>query len=220
MIKLNGVSKTYQMGETTVFALDNVSLKIKRGEFVAIIGPSGSGKSTLLHVIGGLDRPSKGKVIWEGKDISQLSDKNLALFRNQKIGFVFQQFHLLPKTNVLENVLLPAMYAPSDSNTLERARKILQELSLLDRIDHTPAQLSGGQQQRVAIARALINQPKVILADEPTGNLDSRSGEQILKILKGLNQKGITIIVVTHDPRIAKRAERVIRIKDGRIVSR
>ncbi len=221
MLKLTNVSKVYQVGDEEVRALDKVSLEIKKGEFVAIIGASGSGKSTLLHVLGALDRPSGGKITWQGKRLNKMSDKALASFRNRQIGFVFQQFHLLPRTSVLENTLLPTMYLPSEENNRDhsqRAKKILEELSLSDRLDHTPGQLSGGQQQRVAIARALINNPKIILADEPTGNLDSKSGDQILKILEDLNKKGLTVIVVTHDTDIAKKAKRQIIIKDGKII--
>jgi len=221
VLKLTNVSKVYQVGDEEVRALDKVSLEIKKGEFVAIIGASGSGKSTLLHVLGALDRPSGGKITWQGKRLNKMSDKALASFRNRQIGFVFQQFHLLPRTSVLENTLLPTMYLPSEENNRDhsqRAKKILEELSLSDRLDHTPGQLSGGQQQRVAIARALINNPKIILADEPTGNLDSKSGDQILKILEDLNKKGLTVIVVTHDTDIAKKAKRQIIIKDGKII--
>lgn len=220
MIKLKNVSKSYQMGEVTVHALDNVSLTIEKGEFIVIAGASGSGKSTLLHILGGLDRPNNGEVVWNGQDIRKISERKLAQFRNNTIGFVFQQFHLLPKTSVLENTLLPTMYNGRKVNrSLEKAKDILKKLGLDDRIDHTPAQLSGGQQQRVAIARSLINSPKAILADEPTGNLDSKSGEQILKILERLNrEENITLIVVTHDQQIAKKAKRIIKMKDGRII--
>lgn len=221
MIKLQQVSKIYQMGETQVKALNRVSLEIKPGEFAAIIGSSGSGKSTLLHILGGLDRPTEGRVIWDNKDLSQLSDEELALFRNQKIGFVFQQFHLLPRITVLENVLLPATYNPNKKipEVEDRAKKILTMLGLKKRLDHTPNQLSGGEQQRVAIARALINNPQAILADEPTGNLDSKTGRQIIAILKKLNQEQkITLIIVTHDLKIAQETKRIIEIKDGKLV--
>jgi len=208
------------MGETTVRALDGVSLEIKKGESVSIIGKSGSGKSTLLHVLGGLDRPSEGEISWSGEKLSDLSDRELASLRNQKIGFVFQQFHLLPKTSVLENVLLPTMYSPIENGFHKRAKKILEQLGLAERTDHTRAELSGGQQQRVAIARALINQPEFILADEPTGNLDSKSGEKIIQTLKRLNEKEkITLIIVTHDKELAKVTDRIITIKDGKIIS-
>jgi len=221
MLKLTNVSKIYQVGDEEVRALDDLSLEIKKGEFVAIIGASGSGKSTLLHVLGALDRPSSGKITWQGKRLNKMSDRELASFRNRQIGFVFQQFHLLPRTSVLENTMLPTIYLPADENNRDhsrKAKKILKELVLSDRLNHTPGQLSGGQQQRVAIARALINNPQIILADEPTGNLDSKSGEQILKILEGLNKKGLTVIVVTHDIDIAKKAKRQIIIKDGKII--
>lgn len=221
MIKLKNVSKTYRMGEEIIRALDNINLTIQEGEFVALVGASGSGKSTLLHVLGGLDRPTKGKITWDGEDLGKMSDQELARFRNQKIGFVFQQFHLLPKTSVLENTLLPAMYNIKNKHLRNKqAKEILGKLDLSDRLTHTPAQLSGGQQQRVAIARALINQPKAIFADEPTGNLDSKSGEQILKVLETLNKKDrITLIIVTHDLILAQKAKRVIQIKDGKIIS-
>lgn len=220
MLKLVNVSKIYQMGDEKVYALDNVSLEIKKGEFIAIIGASGSGKSTLLHVLGTLDRPTSGEVFWNKKKLSSLPDHELALFRNQQIGFVFQQFHLLPRTSVLENTLLPTMYLPLKENNKDhsvKAKKVLKELDLTDRLDHTPSQLSGGQQQRVAIARALVNNPQMILADEPTGNLDTKSGDQILEILDKLNKKGLTVIVITHELDIAARAKRTIVIKDGKI---
>jgi len=220
MIQLQNITKLYKMGETTVTALDDVSLTINDGEFVAIVGPSGSGKSTLLHILSTLDRPTSGKIFWDDKDLTKLSDKKLAAFRNKKIGFVFQQFHLLAKTTVLENILLPTMYNNESNDECEkRAKEIAEDLGLTDRLFHTPAQLSGGQQQRVAIARALINNPDVIIADEPTGNLDSKSGEQILTILKDLNKKKkITLVIVTHDLDIAKRAARTVVVKDGKIV--
>jgi len=220
MIVLKAVSKIYQMGNVQVKALDNVSLKIRPGEFVAIIGSSGSGKSTLLHILGGLDRPTEGKVIWENKDLSQMSDEELALFRNQTMGFIFQQFQLLPRLTVIENILLPTLYSsPSlKQGAFQRAKKLLSLVGLSHRLNHTPNQLSGGEQQRVAIARALINNPRAILADEPTGNLDSKTGRQIMAILEKLNRdQGITLIVVTHDPSIAKEARRVIEIKDGKV---
>lgn len=220
MIKLANVSKSYQMGKTKVVALDNVNLEIKDGEFLVILGPSGSGKSTLLHIASGLDRPDSGQVIWNNKNIADFSDKKLAQLRNKKIGFVFQQFYLLKKATVLENILLPTYYSPQQKSTAllqKKAKKILKKVDLEDRIDHTPNQLSGGEQQRVAIARALINDPEIIFTDEPTGNLDSKTGKQILNIFKQLNDDGITIIAVTHDQLAAKYATRMVTIKDGRI---
>ncbi len=222
MIKLKSVSKRYHMGDSVVVhALDKVDLHIKKGEFSGIVGSSGSGKSTLLHIIGGLDRPDDGEVIWEGQNIFKLNDRQLADFRNRKIGFVFQQFHLLPKTSVLENTLLPAMYSQCrDEDCRQRAVKILKRLGMGNRLNHYPNELSGGQQQRVAIARALINQPEVIFADEPTGNLDSKSGLNIVKVLKQLNNdEKITVVIVTHDLDLAAETRRIIKMKDGKIIS-
>lgn len=222
MIKLKSISKRYQMGDSlVVHALNDINLEIKKGELTAIVGASGSGKSTLLHIIGGLDRPDEGKVVWEGEEIFKLNDRQLADFRNRKIGFVFQQFHLLPKTSVLENTLLPTMYSQCRSEKCEqRAIDILNKLGLGDRLNHHPNQLSGGQQQRVAIARSLINQPEVIFTDEPTGNLDSKSGMQIAQVLKNLNnQEKITVVIVTHDLDLAGEARRIIKMKDGKIIS-
>ena len=220
MIQLKNVSKSYQMGETKVIALENADMKINQGEFLVILGPSGSGKSTLMHIASGLDRPDTGQVIWDNKNIAEFSNQKLAQLRNKKIGFVFQQFHLLKKANVLENVLLPTQYLNHEINRDDlklKAKEILKKVGLADRIEHTPNQLSGGEQQRVAIARALINDPEIIFTDEPTGNLDSKTGKQILEILKQLNQEGITIIAVTHDPQAARYATRKIKIIDGKI---
>ncbi len=222
MIKLKSVTKRYHMGDNVVVhALDNINLHIKKSEFSSIVGASGSGKSTLLHIIGGLDRPDSGQVIWEGEEIFKFSDQRLADFRNQKIGFVFQQFHLLPKTSVLENTLLPTMYNNDrDPNCEQRAVEILNKLGLGDRLNHHPNELSGGQQQRVAIARALINEPEVIFADEPTGNLDSKSGLRIVEILEKLNrEQKITVVIVTHDLELAGQTRRLVKMKDGKIIS-
>ncbi len=207
------------MGESEFTALNDVTLQIREGEYVAIIGPSGSGKSTLMHLIGCLDRPSKGTISVEGIDISKANDGELAAIRNTKIGFVFQQFNLLRKTSSLSNVELPLVYSGSSAaDRLKRATKILSDVGLADKLKNYPSQLSGGQQQRVAIARALVTNPKLLLADEPTGNLDSKSGEEILSLLDKLHANGHTIVVVTHDPSIAKRAKRIISLKDGKIL--
>jgi len=208
------------MGEVKVNALININLSIKSGEFVAIIGPSGSGKSTLMHIIGLLDRPTSGSVSLQGKNVSELKSDELATLRNIHIGFVFQQFNLLSRTSSLDNVSLPLLYAGVEaSEREERARKVLEQVGLGERLYHSPTQLSGGQQQRVAIARALINNPSLILADEPTGNLDSKSGREIMEFLSELNKKGNTIVLVTHEPDIARGAKRTVEIKDGEIVA-
>ncbi len=220
ILRLENVSKIYQMEEIAVKALDNVSLTIEKAEFVSITGPSGSGKSTLMHIIGCLDVPTSGKVILENHEVSKMTERELAKIRNQKIGFVFQQFNLLPKTSALENVSLPLIYnGTPESETQKRAKEALEKVGLGDRLYHHPNQLSGGQQQKVAIARALITNPTIILADEPTGNLDSKSGVEIMEILKRLHQHGRTIVLVTHDPNIASQAERIVRLKDGKIVN-
>jgi macrolide transport system ATP-binding/permease protein len=218
MIELKDIYKTYQMGKVEVKALCNISLKIAAGEFVAIMGPSGSGKSTLMHILGLLDRPDCGSYFLEAREITGLSDQELALSRNRLIGFVFQQFHLLPRMSALENAELPLIYA-GKHHLKAKAKEKIELVGLSERISHNPNELSGGQQQRVAIARALVNEPPVILADEPTGNLDSKSKEEILNILKCLNQKGQTVIVVTHEREIAEHTRRIIHMLDGRIIS-
>jgi len=218
MIELKNIYKTYQMGEAQVKALEAVSLKIAPGEFVAIMGSSGSGKSTLMHILGLLDRPNVGEYYLGEKRIDALSDQELAAIRNRLVGFVFQQFHLLPRMTALENATLPLIYA-GKRHLKEKAREEIEAVGLADRMNHRPNELSGGQQQRVAIARALVNDPLIILADEPTGNLDSKSKEEIISILEELNQKGKTVIVVTHEKEVAVHARRVINMRDGKIIS-
>lgn len=220
MIKIKKAKKVYKLGGSTIKALDDVSIDIKKGEFLAIIGPSGSGKSTLLHTIGGLDTLDSGKILVNEDDIEKFSDKKLAKYRNKKIGFVFQSFNLQNRYTALENVELPLIFAKKEkTNRRTRAKKVLEKVGLSKRLDHKPTELSGGQQQRVCIARAIVNKPEIMLADEPTGNLDSKSGEKIIQILKDLKDDlGVTVIVVTHDDRIAKKADRVIRILDGKII--
>ena len=219
MIELSGISKSYRMGSQDICALCDVSLTVRAGELVAIMGPSGSGKSTLMNLIGCLDRPTSGTYTFEEREISALSDDELAHVRNAKIGFVFQSFNLLNRFSALKNVEMPLIYRglPSRQRT-ERARPVLSMVGLGDRMDHRPTELSGGQQQRVAIARALVNDPPLLLADEPTGNLDSRSGGEVLDILVGLNERGVTILIVTHDQEVASRCRRIITLRDGRIV--
>jgi len=218
MIEVRNLFKTYQMGDIKVQALADVSLKIASGEFVAIMGASGSGKSTLMHVLGLLDRPDSGQYFLGGEEVTKLSDKELALVRNQLVGFVFQQFHLLPRMTALENAELPLIYA-GKRHLKERAAKEIEEVGLKDRMFHKPNEMSGGQQQRVAIARSLVNDPPIIFADEPTGNLDSKSKEEIISILKKLNQRGKTIVIVTHESEIAGHARRIIQMRDGSIIS-
>jgi putative ABC transport system ATP-binding protein len=222
ILQIKNVSKIYELDGVSVHALSDISFDINEGDFISIIGPSGSGKSTLMHLIGALDTPTKGKIIIGGKDIAKMKEAELAKIRNQKIGFVFQQFNLLNKTSSLENVAIPLIYAGigSKSQRDEKAKKMLEDVGLGDRLQNHPNQLSGGQQQRVAIARALINKPSIILTDEPTGNLDTKTGKEIMDIIKKLHKQGHTIIVVTHEMSIAKQAKKVIKIIDGKIVNK
>ena len=218
MIKLEHIFKIYEMGENKVYALDDVSLHVAAHEFVSIIGPSGSGKSTLMNMLGCLDVPTQGRYFLDGTDISKKTDDELAEIRNKKIGFVFQGFNLLPKLTAVENVELPLIYSTvSAKERYEKAKEALAKVGLEGRIDHKPTELSGGQQQRVAIARALITDPPIILADEPTGNLDSKSGKEVMEIFKNLNANGNTIILITHDSGVAAQAKRVVRIQDGKL---
>ncbi len=223
VIQFVNVSRLYgnpNDATTAVRALDNVSFAIKPGEFVAIVGPSGSGKSTLLHLLGLLDRQSEGEIFVDGVNTTKLSENQLAKLRNQKIGFVFQQFNLLRRTPAIINVELPLIYRGTPATVRrQKSSKILEKVGLSDRLNNIPSQLSGGQQQRVAIARALVTEPSLILADEPTGNLDSKSGEEIMRLFEKLHDEGATIVMVTHDPDLAKRAKRQIMVKDGKIVS-
>ena len=219
LLKISHVSKRYSMGDESFWALRDISLSIYDGEYVAIMGPSGSGKSTLMHSIGCLDRPSEGKVYIDGIDVSTMKENELAKVRNAKIGFVFQQFNLLRKTSAIANVELPLLYAGvRAAQRKQRAIALLQEVGLGSKLQNFPSQLSGGQQQRVAIARALVTNPSILLADEPTGNLDSKSGGEVLALFDTLHKKGKTIILVTHDESVALHAKRVIRISDGAIV--
>jgi ABC-type lipoprotein export system ATPase subunit len=219
MIELQRVGRTYARptGET-VQALAEVSFRIERGEMVAIVGASGSGKSTLLNILGLLDQPSEGQYLFDGEEVEHLSEAEQARFRNKKLGFVFQAFHLMPRTSALENVELPLIYSERAS-IRDLGRKALEAVGLADRVLHTPSELSGGQQQRVAIARALVNEPDLLLADEPTGNLDAQSAKEIIQIFRQLSQSGCTIVLVTHDPAIAAQASRIIRLEGGRIIA-
>ena len=218
MISTENLEKHYEVGPEKVFALKGIDLSIKKGEFVSIMGPSGSGKTTLMNIIGCLDSPSKGDYFLNGKLVSDLSDDELAKIRNQEIGFIFQSFNLLARNSALSNVLLPTKYAGLDEKkSLSIAKDMLELVGLSDRTDHTPSELSGGQQQRVAIARALVNRPSIIFADEPTGNLDSKSGQDVMNLLKDLNNNGQTIIIITHEDNIANQSNRIIKIKDGLI---
>jgi len=220
MIIVENLKKEYCDDEVKTIALDGVSFNVDKGEFVAIMGPSGSGKSTLMHIMGFLDRPSFGAYKFEGQSIEDLSDDELAYIRNEKMGFVFQFFNLLPRTNVLDNVKLPLIYTKiSEKEKQERTKEAVESVGLSHRLKHYPNQLSGGEQQRVAIARAIVNNPSVIFADEPTGNLDSKSGQQVMEILQNLNEKGRTIILVTHEQYTSEMAKRIIKLKDGQIIS-
>ena len=219
MITLEGVTKVYQAGEVEVPALKGLSLHIPEGEFVAIMGPSGSGKSTLMNLIGCLDQPTSGRYILDGYDVSALTDDQLAWIRNRKIGFVFQSFNLIPRASAVHNVEMPLIYAGDNERRYERAMSALESVGILDRANHLPNELSGGQQQRVAVARALVTDPAILLADEPTGNLDSESSLEIMKLLRDLNQQGRTIVLITHEADIAAFASRVVRLRDGVIVS-
>ncbi|HOQ06206.1 MAG TPA: ABC transporter ATP-binding protein [Clostridiales bacterium] len=220
IIRMEGIGKIYDTGKVQVEALKDVDLRISKGEFVAVMGPSGSGKSTLMNILGCLDRATSGYYELDGVNISQLDDTELARIRNKKIGFVFQSFNLLPKMNALQNVELPMIYAGAGKKERrEKAVEALRKVGLLERMDHRPNELSGGQKQRVAIARALVNDPAILLADEPTGNLDTASGEDIMAVFQELNREGVTIILVTHEPDIAMHTGRIIRFRDGRIIS-
>ncbi len=220
LIKTEDIIKIYKMGKVDVWALRGVSIEVEEQEFVAVMGPSGSGKSTLMHILGCLDKPTKGRYFLDGIEISTLSEDELAEIRKNKVGFVFQTFNLLPRLRAWENVALPLIYKGfSEKEQRKKAYEMLNVVGLLDRKNHRPTELSGGEAQRVAIARALVNNPRIILADEPTGNLDSKTGKEIMKIFKELNKQKRTIIVVTHDPEIAKNAERIVKIRDGEIVS-
>lgn len=220
MIEVKDIVKVYKNGRLSLEVLKGLNLNVEKGEYVALMGPSGSGKSTFLNILGCLDNLTTGQYILDGIDVSNMGEDELSTVRNEKIGFVFQAYNLLPKLTALENVELPAMYKGVDRKTRHKKAKItLESVGLAERMNHRPVEMSGGQKQRVAIARALINEPKIIFADEPTGNLDSKSGEEILKIFKELNDQGVTIIMVTHEEDVAEHAKRIIRLKDGVINS-
>ena len=218
MIRLIGVSKKFVSGKSANLALDNINLEIKEGEFVALVGPSGSGKSTLLHLIGGLDTPTQGEIFVNNKNLNQLNDNELSEYRNQNVGFIFQEFHLETASSTIENILTPTFFNHHSPQDKERATKLLKEVELPEKIYASVNTLSGGQKQRVAIARALINNPTIIIADEPTGNLDLKTGEKILKLLKKLHKEhGVTLIIATHDEKIAKPSDKIIKIADGKL---
>mgnify|MGYP001266360478 FL=1 len=219
MIRIEDLSKVYSMGDIEVNALMDINLGIEKGEFVSVMGPSGSGKSTLMNILGCLDKPTRGKFFLDGEDVSGLDDDALAGIRNKKIGFVFQSFNLLPRMTALHNVELPMIYSGTRrEKRIQMAMKALEKVNLSDRVMHQPNELSGGQRQRVAIARTLVNNPSIILADEPTGNLDSKSGEEIMEIFKLLNEEGVTILLVTHEKNIAEYSKRIVTFRDGRII--
>lgn len=220
LIKITNIKRDFVLGSETIYVLKGIDLEINKGEYVALMGPSGSGKSTLMNLLGCLDTPTSGTYILNGNDVSQMHDDDLAEIRNKEIGFVFQTFNLLPRTTALDNVALPMIYAGfSKTERRARASEVLTQVGLNDRMDHQPNQLSGGQRQRVAIARALVNNPSIILADEPTGNLDSKTSEEIMNLLEEIHAKGNTIIVVTHEEEIAAHAHRIIRLRDGLVES-
>lgn len=220
LIKITNIKRNFSLGNETVYVLKGIDLEIQKGEYVALMGPSGSGKSTLMNLLGCLDTPTSGTYILNGKDVSQMQDDELAEIRNKEIGFVFQTFNLLPRTTALDNVALPMIYAGhGKSERVKRATEVLQQVNLSDRMDHQPNQLSGGQRQRVAVARALVNKPSIILADEPTGNLDSKTSVEIMKLFGDIHAQGNTVILVTHEEDIAAYAHRVIRLRDGLIES-
>ncbi|MDY6966181.1 MAG: ABC transporter ATP-binding protein [Halobacteriota archaeon] len=219
MIVTENLTKIYELGDTKVVGNVDINLTIKDNEFTAIMGPSGSGKSTLLHMIGGLDRPTRGKVIIDGLNIAEMSDKTLCDMRRDKIGFIFQTFNLVPTLTTIENVIVPMAPRGLYGDVWERAMMVLESVGLGDRIEHTPSELSGGQRQRVAIARALVNNPGILLADEPTGNLDTKSGKEVLELMKNMNtNSGVTVIIVTHDPKVADLTDRTIYLEDGNVI--
>ena len=220
IIQTKNIKRVFEVGSETVHALKGINLNVESGEFISIMGPSGSGKTTLMNIIGCLDTPSSGEYFLNNQLVNDLNEDQLAIIRNKEIGFVFQSFHLLAKNSALNNVLLPMKYAGTDMNDAERrAKYVLEQVGLADRINHEPSELSGGQQQRVAIARALVNKPSILFADEPTGNLDSKTGEDVMNLFKGLNQEGQTIILITHEENIAMQSKRIVNIKDGLIES-